>query len=68
MTEPEAKNLKMGDRVVYRLGDQEFSRGTVTNTYPVAFKVVWDDGGESQMVNYNEAHYIFPVPDSGREA
>ena len=61
MTEPEAKNLKMGNRVVYRLGNQEFSQGTVINTYPVAFKVTWDDGGDPQAVNHNEAHHIFPV-------
>ena len=61
MTELETRKLKPGDRVVYRIGDRELSRGTVKAAYLVAFKVKWDDDEAPQTINYNEAHYIFPV-------
>lgn len=50
MDEREAKNLKVGDRVVFRNnGPDDGDRGTITFKNWMAFEVTWDDG---EVMNY----------------
>ncbi len=57
MLEPEARSLKPGDRLIYRIEDVELAQGAVKKLHWAAFTILWDDGVE-QVVSYNEAHYI----------
>jgi hypothetical protein len=58
MLEPEARSLKVGDKVAYILEGLPVMPGVVTAVNWACFQIMWDDGYAS-IVNYNEAHYIF---------
>jgi hypothetical protein len=58
MTEKEARGLKVGDKLLYVIGDGfPIVSGFVTEINWACFKIIWEDGLSSIMA-FNEAHYI----------
>ena len=67
MDEKEALSLKVGERIIWSMGNGYIDWGTVSGVHHAAFKVKWDNGLD-QTVSYNEAHYIYRPPASFSEA
>jgi hypothetical protein len=79
MDESEARGLRAGDRVVYRIGEgatvphckdceailDALFGGRVARVFWAAFEVRWDDG-LLQVISFNEAHNIFQEGHNGR--
>ncbi len=64
MLESEARSLKVGDKLLYVIGDgSPIGSGVVTEVNWACFKVLWEDG-LSSIVNFNEAHNIVKAPKS----
>jgi hypothetical protein len=58
MDEQEARSLKVGDEVIYQIGNSILSTGGITKVYWGAFEVLWNDNVR-QVIAYNEAHNIY---------